>query len=89
MRSLADYCKEGAMISLSLKGGGFLGTIDEADLQVLLDHLEEETETDTDYYITADTVDMLREDGASAGLVGLLERAVGSSEGVEISWKKS
>jgi len=77
------------MISLSLKGGGFLGTIDEADLQLLVDHLEEESDTDTDYYVTSDTIDVLRESGASPGLVGLLERAVGDSEGVEISWKKA
>jgi hypothetical protein len=78
------------MVKLSLKdSGAFLGTIDDADLQVLIDQLEEEDEGDTDYYITPMTIDLLEENGASPGLVRILRQAVGDSEGVDIEWKKS
>jgi len=76
------------MITLSLKdSGAFLGTIDEADLQVLVDQLEEERADDTDYYVCPSTIDLLEEAGGSAGLISLLRQAVGDSEGVEVSWK--
>ena len=78
------------MITLSLKDtGAFLGKIDEADLQLLVDQLEEEHEGDTDYYVCAETIEILKESGASAGLLKILKNAVGSSEGVEIAWKKA
>ena len=58
------------MITLSFKDSGTLiGTIDEADLQSLIDQLEEESEGDTDYYIDPATVDLLEQNGASARLV--------------------
>ncbi len=78
------------MITLSLKDtGGSLGVIDEVDLQLLVDQLEEENEDDTDYFISAATIDILAESGASSGLIKILKDAVGSSEGVEIAWKKA
>ena len=77
------------MITLSLKdSGAFLGTIDEADLQLLIDQLEEEHENDTDYYVCPATIEILEENGANPNLVRILKEAVGNSEGVEISWKK-
>lgn len=76
------------MVTLSLKdSGAVLGTIDDADLQVLIDQLEEEHDRDTDYYISPATIDVLERNGASAGLVKLLRAAVGESEGVDIEWK--
>lgn len=78
------------MITLSLKdGGAFLGTIDEADLQLLIDRLEEEDEEDTDYYVTPMTIEMLEQGGASPGLIEILKRAVGDSEGVDVVWKEA
>ena len=37
-----------------------------------MDHLEEESAEDTDFYINQATVDMLEQDGADAALVKLL-----------------
>ena len=39
--------------------GKLIGSITEADLKVLVDALEEESETDQDYYITSETIDLL------------------------------
>lgn len=77
------------MINLLLKDGGdVIGTIDEDDLQLLVDQLVEEDEEDTDYYITPMTIDLLEESGASAELVSILREAVGDSEGVDIAWEE-
>ena len=78
------------MITLSLKDdGAFLGEIDEADLQLLVDQLEEEAEGDTDYYVSPLTIDLLEESGASPELVEILREAVGDSDGVDIVWQES
>lgn len=65
-----------------------IGSITEADLQVLIDGLEEESSNDQDYYIDAATIDMLGDGRASEHLLGLLRRALGASEGVEIRWMR-
>ena len=77
------------MITLSLKDSGApLGTIDDADLQLLMDQLEEESETDIDYYISPATIDILGENGASARLIALLKEAVGDTDGVDVVWSE-
>ena len=77
------------MIDLYKKGTNQLvGSITEADLQVLIDGLEEESSTDQDYYIDAATIDMLGDGRASEHLLGLLRRALGTSEGVEVRWQR-
>src|SRR5688572_17559092 len=77
-----------SMFTLSLKDSGrLLGTIDEADVRLLVDQLEEERQQDTDYYIDQDTIVLLAESGASLGLIQLLRDAVGEADGAEISWQ--
>jgi hypothetical protein len=65
-----------------------LGSITDADLEVLQEGLEEESSSDRDYYLTAATIDMLGDGRASDHLLSLLRRALGSSEGVEIRWQR-
>jgi hypothetical protein len=65
-----------------------LGSITEGDLQVLMGGLEEESSEDQDYYIDAATIELLGDGRASDHLLGLLRRAVGSSDGVEIRWQR-
>jgi len=77
------------MIDLYLSATNQLvGSITEADLQVLIDALEEESSHDQDYYITMATIDVLADGKATEHLVGLLRMAVGSSEGVDIRWER-
>jgi processive 1,2-diacylglycerol beta-glucosyltransferase len=66
-----------------------LGTITEEQLQFLADQLEEESADDTDYYITADTLDLLTQAGADAELIRVLRQALGDKEGVEVHWVRS
>lgn len=63
-----------------------LGTITEAQLEFLMDELEEESSTDRDYFINVATVDMLEEDGADPALLALLRSALGDREEMEIRW---
>ena len=79
------------MIELSDKNTNEpLGTIDDGELRFLVNELEEESETDRDYYVDADTIDMLETDGAPASLITLFRRILGSQadEGVEIQWRR-
>ena len=66
----------------------YLGTIDDDDLQFLIDDLEEESSEDRDYYIDSDTIQMLEDDGAPAGLITLLRKSLGSLDGVEVRWRR-
>jgi hypothetical protein len=65
-----------------------IGSITEAELQVLVDRLEEESSRDQDYYIDAATIDLLGDGRATDHLLGLLRSALGSSEGVDIRWER-
>lgn len=77
------------MVVLRLKDTGIVvGRISDDEFQFLVDQLEEESEEDTDYYITMATIDMLDRDGGSEHLLEVLEKAVGKSEGVELSWER-
>jgi hypothetical protein len=65
-----------------------IGTVTEADLQVLIDVLEEESSQDQDYYIGQATIDLLADRRAPTHLLGLLRTAIGSSDGVDIRWQR-
>lgn len=69
--------------------GAILGRISEEELQFLIDHLEEEWDGDTDYYLNRATIEMLKESGAGKPLVDLLERALGDREDAEIEWENA
>ncbi len=65
-----------------------IGSITEAELDYLKEVLEEEALDDTDYYFTADTIDLLTEDGrATDHLLEVLRKAVGEEDGVELRWE--
>lgn len=68
--------------------GALIGEISPAELQFLIDQLEEEDATDDDYFIDADTVDMLEENGGSMSLIALLRNSVGDTDGIDIRWEK-
>jgi processive 1,2-diacylglycerol beta-glucosyltransferase len=68
--------------------GTHIGDISEDELQFLIDQLEEESSHDTDYYISAPTIEMLEESGADAGLLKLLRDALDGRSGFELRWKR-
>lgn len=77
------------MVKLYDKASGiFLGEISDDELKFLIDQLEEESETDEDYYLDRDTLDLLKEKGMDEVLTALLEGAIGANDGVEIRYEK-
>jgi hypothetical protein len=77
------------MIQLHEKETGvFVGTITEAQLQFLIDQLEEESADDTDYYIDQATLDLFEEVGAEADVLALLRQALGTRDGMDIVWSR-
>ena len=77
------------MIALTDKESGkALGEITEAQLQFLIDQLEEESLTDKDYYINRAMIFFLKERGADAGLIDLLYEALGDREEMEVEWSE-
>jgi hypothetical protein len=77
------------MINLrDLQTGRTLGPITESQLQFLIDQLEEESPTDTDYYLNRATLDMLEQNGADAELLKILRSALGDREDMEIQWSR-
>ena len=65
-----------------------IGSITEADLQVLVDALEEESLDDHDYYISAATIDVIADGRATEHLVKVLRTALGSKDGVDVRWQR-
>ena len=65
-----------------------IGSMTEADLQVLVDALEEESLDDHDYYITAATIDVVADGRATEHMVNLLRQALGGKDGVDIRWER-
>ena len=63
-----------------------IGEINDAQLQFLLDQLEEESATDRDYYINQDTLAVFESGGADSALLALLRGAMGGREEMEIRW---
>ncbi len=67
----------------------YLGRISEEELQFLIDNLEEENLTDTDYYINRATLDLLKGKGMSEALAKLIEGAMGENDDIEISYERT
>jgi processive 1,2-diacylglycerol beta-glucosyltransferase len=77
------------MISLSEKATNKpLGQISEAQLQYLIDNLEEEWLEDQDYAITPLLLQIFEEKSADPELVSLLRNALAGRDEIEIVWSK-
>jgi hypothetical protein len=66
--------------------GAFLGSITEAQLQFMIDQLEEEDSEDTDYYINQATVEMFEQEQADPQLLDILRKALLSRNDMEVRW---
>jgi processive 1,2-diacylglycerol beta-glucosyltransferase len=77
------------MISLREKGTDRpLGSITEAQLQFLIDQLEEEWLEDRDYAITPMLIEFFEGQGADPALIAVLKEALGGRDEVEIVWSR-
>ncbi|HEX5734692.1 MAG TPA: hypothetical protein VF131_17810 [Blastocatellia bacterium] len=79
--------KSDSKVKLYHKGTGqFIGSITQSDLDFLLNHLEEDSETDRDYHITSNTLEALEQAGASHPLMKTLRKALGKQSYADIEW---
>ena len=77
------------MIKLyDVETGAWLGTITEAQLQFLIDQLEEESSDDRDYYIDEPTLEMFEAAGGDAALIALLRTALNGRPDMEFRWSR-
>jgi len=65
-----------------------VGEITEGQLQFLVDHLEETTTDDQDYWIDVPTLAMLRSEEADEELVAMLAKGLGGRPGYEVRWER-
>jgi len=68
--------------------GTFIGRISEAQRDILVGHLEQESEQDRSYYVDAATIEMLAAAGADETLVDLLKGALAGRAGIEVRWSE-
>ncbi len=66
-----------------------IGTINEEQLQFLLDELVEEDSTDQDYYINRDQLEQFEKKGGDETLIQILRNALGNKDDMDIIWTKS
>jgi processive 1,2-diacylglycerol beta-glucosyltransferase len=66
--------------------GGHIGSLTDAQFAAVARHLERESQSDDDYYMTTATIDMLAEANVDAGTVALLRHALGGRDGMEVRW---
>jgi hypothetical protein len=69
--------------------GAAVGTLTDDQFQYLVDHLEEESSEDEDYYVNRATIDILESEGADPVLVEVLRHALGDREEMELRWTRS
>jgi hypothetical protein len=69
--------------------GRFICEIGEDDLAILVDHMEEESSTDQDYFVEHTAIDAIEARGASSTFVAALREMVGRSDGVDIRWSRA
>lgn len=63
-----------------------IGRISDTDLKFLIDQLEEESDSDTDYWIDENTLVYLEQEGASTELVTMLRSAIQGRDGFDVAW---
>jgi hypothetical protein len=77
------------MITLYDAGSGAkVGRITEAQLQAMIDWMEEESEDDRDYFISSEELELMAEDGVDPTLIDVLRQALAGREEMDIRYTK-
>lgn len=62
-------------------------TVTDQQFDFLVEELEEESTTDTDYYMDEATIEMLQDDGADDELLVALRSLLAGRDGIEVAWR--
>lgn len=75
------------MVTLyDVDSGAQIGSISQAQLKALIDWMEEEYIDDRDYYVSAEEVELMEEDGIDPALTGLLRQALRGRQEMDIRY---
>jgi len=69
------------------ESGAKVGRISDAQLGALMAWMEEESETDRDYYVSADALDLMEEGGVDPTLIDALRQALGNRQEMDIRYE--
>ncbi len=69
--------------------GASIGVITDSQFRFMSELFEEESETDMDYYISQDTIEMMEDEGADVALLDILREALGEKDDMEITWSRT
>jgi hypothetical protein len=64
-----------------------IGTINDAQLEFLVEQLEEDHEEDQDYFIDRETLELMSDNGADPELLAMLDKAIGDDDEMKIAWE--
>lgn len=67
--------------------GNDIGEISDKQLAFLVEQLEEEHDEDQDYFVDRETLELLSDNGADPELLGMLEKAMGDDDEMDIAWE--
>ena len=67
--------------------GDTIGEITAAQLEFLVEQLEEESEEDTAYFVDRDTLELLSDNGADPELLAVIEKAMGDDDEIDLGWE--
>ena len=76
------------MIALyDVESGAKVGRISDAQLQALMSWMEEESAEDRDYYIDAEELELMEEDGIDPTLIQVLRQALGKRSDMDLRYE--
>ncbi len=69
------------------ESGARVGRITEAQLEALMAWMEEESEADRDYYLSAEEVELMEEAGVDPTLIAALRQALGGRDDMDVRYE--
>ena len=78
------------MVTLKDKNtNAWLGSVSYAQLQFLINELNDEYKNGQEYLVNRDSLEILKQQGAEAALTKVIEKAMGDKDKIEFYWIKS
>lgn len=77
-----------AVTLLDLATDDVIGVLTDEQFRFLEEHLESEDADDDDYYLNRATLDAFADQGGDPSVIGLLRRAMGNRDDMDIRWQR-
>jgi hypothetical protein len=70
-----------------LDTGDQIGTISDDHVKFLVSQLEDDHDTDNEYFVDRETLELMSDNGADPELVGLLEKGLAGDDEMNVAWE--